>query len=69
MDRRNHVRDVQKGTEHENMVHHKKLNENLTATIQTKYGPTRKIKIKDSTRQGGVLSVFQYALLMDEINK
>ena len=24
MDRRNHVRDVQKGTKHENMVHHKK---------------------------------------------
>ena len=47
----------------------KKLNENLTATVQTKYGPTRKITIKDSIRQGGVLSVLQYALLMDEINK
>ena len=48
----------------------KKLNENLTATIQTKYGPTRKIKIKESIRQGGVLSVLQYALLrMDEMNK
>ena len=47
----------------------KKLNENFTATIQTKYGPTRKIKIKDSIRQGGVISVLQYALLMDEINK
>ena len=55
----------------------KKLNENLTATIQTKFGPTRKIHIKDSIRQGGggggggggVLSVLQYALLMDEINK
>ena len=31
----------------------KKLNENLTATIQTKFGPTRKIHIKDSIRQGG----------------
>ena len=47
----------------------KKLNENLTATIQTKHGDTREIKIKDSIRQGGVLSVSQYALLMDEINK
>ena len=40
-----------------------------TAQIQTKHGPTRKIKIKDSIRQGGVLSVIQYALLMDEISK
>ena len=47
----------------------KKLNENLTARIQTKYGNTRKIRIKDSIRQGGVLSVGQYALLMDEISK
>ena len=47
----------------------KKLNENLSATITTKYGTTREIKIKDSIRQGGVLSVAQYALLMDEINK
>ena len=47
----------------------KKLNENLTANIHTKYGPTRKITIKNSIRQGGVLSVLQYALLMDEINK
>ena len=27
------------------------------------------MKIKDSIRQGGVLSVVQYALLIDEINK
>jgi hypothetical protein len=47
----------------------KQLNENLSAQVQTKYGPTRKIKIKDSIRQGGVLSVLQYASLMDEINK
>lgn len=45
------------------------LNQNLTANIQTKYGPTREIKIKDSIRQGGVLSVVQYALLIDEISK
>ena len=47
----------------------KNLNENLTAKLQTKYGLTRDIKIKDSIRQGGVLSVVQYALLIDEINK
>ena len=47
----------------------KNLNENLTAQLQTKYGLTRDIKIKDSIRQGGVLSVVQYALLIDEISK
>ena len=34
----------------------KHINENLTATIRTQYGNTRTIKIKDSIRQGGVLS-------------
>ena len=47
----------------------RKMNKDITATIMTKYGMTREIKIKDSIRQGGVLSVAQYALLMDEINK
>ena len=47
----------------------KKLNENLAAKITTKYGETRKIQIKDSIRQGGVLSVLKYGVLMDEINK
>ena len=47
----------------------KKLNSNLKTTVMTKYGPTRKISIKDSIRQGGVLSVILYALMMDEINK
>ena len=47
----------------------KKLNENLTARIKTKYGPTRQIKIKDSLRQGGVLSVVSYGTQMDEVNK
>ena len=46
-----------------------KLNKNLTAEIDTKHGSTRSIKIRDSIRQGGVLSVTQYALLMDEISK
>ena len=47
----------------------RKLNQNLTAKIQTKHGHTRNIKIKDSIRQGGVLSVAQYALLTDEFTK
>ena len=47
----------------------KDLNSNLKTTIQTKYGPTRQIHIKDSIRQGGVLSVTLYALMMDEIAK
>lgn len=47
----------------------KKMNENLSARISTRHGNTREIKIKDSIRQGGVLSVLQYALLIDEINK
>ncbi len=47
----------------------RKLNQNLTARIRTKDGLTRPIRIKDSIRQGGVLSVAQYALLMDEISK
>ena len=37
--------------------------------MKTNHGNTRQIKIKDSIRQGGVLSVIQYALLMDDINK
>ena len=47
----------------------RKLNENLTAKVQTKYGMTRTITIKDSIRQGGVLSTTMYGLLMDEISK
>ncbi len=47
----------------------RKLNQNLTARIRTKDGLTRPISIRDSIRQGGVLSVAQYALLMDEISK
>ena len=47
----------------------KKLNKNLTAKLQTKYGLTREIHIKDSIRQGGVLSTTMYGILMDEINK
>ena len=47
----------------------KRLNENLVAQLQTKYGLTREIKIKDSIRQGGLLSITMYGLLMDEISK
>ena len=47
----------------------KEINKNLTARIMTQYGRTREIKIRDSIRQGGVLSVIMYALLMDEISK
>ena len=47
----------------------RELNQNLKAQIKTKYGLTRPIAIKDSIRQGGVLSVLQYATLMDEIAK
>jgi len=46
----------------------KKLNHNLTATIETKFGPTRKIQMS-SIRQGGVLSVLEFGLLMDETSK
>ena len=45
----------------------KNLNENLIARVRTKHGTTRDIRIKDSIRQGGVLSVTMYATMMDEI--
>ena len=47
----------------------KKQNSNLRARIHTRHGLTREIKIKDSIRQGGVLSVIEYATLIDEIAK
>ena len=43
------------------------LNSNLTAKIKTRYGLTRIIKMGDSIRQGGVLSVVEYAKLIDEL--
>ena len=46
-----------RGIETENWQIASDINTNLTATIQTKYGNTREIKIRDSIRQGGVLSV------------
>lgn len=47
----------------------KKEKEKKTARVNTKHGFTRKINIKDSIRQGGVLLVLEYELLMDEISK
>ena len=47
----------------------KNLNQNLKAQLLTKHGLTEEFDIRDSIRQGGVLSVIRYALLMDEISK
>ena len=57
------------GLEEKNWKIVKELNSNLTAKVRTKYGLTRTIQIRDSIRQGGVLSVIEYANLMDEIAK
>ena len=57
------------GCQDQNWLTTKNINENLTAQIKTNNGPTRKININNSIRQGGVLSGTQYSLLMDEINK
>jgi hypothetical protein len=57
------------GTKPEEWKLTKEMSNNLKATIQTKHGNTRTININDSIRQGGVLSVIQYANLMDEIAK
>ena len=59
----------QNGVKGKNLRMIKNLNSNLTAKIQTRHGLTRKIQIKDSMRQGGVLSVIEYATLIDEIAK
>ena len=57
------------GVDGKNLSMVKKLNSQLTASVQTRYGPTREIEIRDSIRQGGVLSVIEYAILIDEISK
>ena len=51
------------------MEHNKETKPKSMCKIKTKDGLTREIKIKDSKRQGGVLSVLQYATVMDEIAK
>ena len=45
----------------------KKLNSDLTTSILTKYGYTRHIKIMQGIRQGGVLSVPEFAILIDHL--
>ena len=57
------------GISEKNLEMMRKMNTGLTARFRTKHGLTRKITIKDSIRQGGVLSVIEYATLMDEITK
>ena len=57
------------GITEKNLEMMRKMNTGLTARIRTKHVLTRKINIKDSIRQGGVLSVIEYATLMDEITK
>ena len=57
------------GIEGKNLEITRKMNTNLRAKLQTRFGLTREIKIKDSIRQGGVLSVIEYATLIDEISK
>ena len=52
------------------MEHNKETDPRIEkAKIKTKDGMTREINIKDSIRQGGVLSVLKYATVMDEIAK
>ena len=60
---------MKNGVEGKNLSIIKKLNSNLTARIQTRFGLTKEIPIKDSIRQGGVLFVVEYATLIDEISK
>ena len=57
------------GVKDKNLRMIKRMNSNLTARIQTRYGLTRKINTKDSIKQGGILSVIVYATLIDEIAK
>ena len=45
------------------------MNTERTARIRMKHRLTRKITIKDSIREGGILLVIEYATLMDEITK
>ena len=66
---RNHIYPTQVGVHDKNLRMIKKINSNLTARIQTRYGLTRKINIRYSITQAGVLSVIEYTTLMDEIAK
>ena len=63
------IHNKKNGVAEKNLEMMGKMNIGLTARIRTKHGLTRKLTIKDSIRQGGVLSVIEYAMLMDEITK
>lgn len=43
----------------------KSLNTGLATVVQTKYGPTKPVNICQSIRQGGVLSVSEFSVLID----
>lgn len=43
----------------------KSLNTGLSTCVQTKYGPTEPVPIMQSIRQGGVLSVCEFSVLID----
>jgi exonuclease III len=47
----------------------RRLNQNLTAEIATRFGPTREINIEEGIRQGGVLSGPEFAFLVDRLEK
>ena len=47
----------------------RRLNSNLKAVVRTKFGKTEEFAINNSIRQGGVLAVTLFAVLMDEIAK
>ncbi len=57
------------GIEGKNLEITCKMNTNLRAKPQTRFGLTREIKIKDNIRQGGPPSVIECATLIDEILK
>ena len=47
----------------------RKLNEGLKTVVKTRHGITRKVKIPESIRQGGVLSVLEFAKMMDRLSE
>ena len=46
-----------------------KLNSDLTTSILTKFGYTRPVTIQQSVRQGGVLSVAEFSVLIDQLEE
>ena len=47
--------------------HYHLLNKNVKAQVKTKYGLARIITMEDNIRQGGVLSVTEYAKMIDDM--